>query len=64
MFSNIGNSGGRGGGGLDDLLKRKSLGVESGGGCKTKNLLWGAYGNFVEQHISCKIAYDENFNKF
>ena len=30
MFSNIGNSGGRGG--LDEPLKRKLLGVESGGG--------------------------------
>ena len=35
-----------------------------GGECKTKNLLGGECGNFLEQHISCKIANDENFNKF
>ena len=35
-----------------------------GWGCKTKNLLCGECGNFLEQHISCKIANDENFNKF
>ena len=23
-----------------------------GGGCKTKNLLWGEYGHFLELHIS------------
>ena len=27
-----------------------------GGGCKTKNLLCGECGNFLEQDISCKIA--------
>ena len=35
-----------------------------GAGRKTKNFLWGEYGYFLEQHISCKIANDEDCNKF
>ena len=35
-----------------------------GGECKTKNLLGGECGNFLEQNISFKIANDENFYNF
>ena len=61
MFSNIGSSGGRGG--LDDppeteITRGGEWGGGGEGGCKMKNHLWGEYGNFLEQHISCKIAND------
>ena len=53
-------------GGLMTPETEITRGGEWGGGGerKTKNLLGGECGNFLEQHISCKIAIDENFNKF